>query len=104
MHGFSLPHFGFLLVVACGGRLLWHDNVEGVVGNRKILWGLCYDLPVYVYGQVRVRLEPDPGSSEVVYAVCFDEISALEVPGSPYEVPMPAQVYGIDVEDLIIYA
>src|SRR5215210_1246173 len=63
-----------------------------------------HHLPVYVDREIRARLEPYPRGPEVVYAVCFDEVPALEVSGCPDEVPVPPQVYGVDVEGFVVYA
>src|SRR5918997_1414533 len=38
------------------------------------------------------------------HALHLDEVAALEVPGDPDEVPMPAEVDGVDVEELVVYA
>src|SRR5215211_7885550 len=39
-----------------------------------------------------------------MHALHFDEVPALEVSGDPDEVPMPAEVYSVDVEGPVVYA
>src|SRR5215217_81457 len=90
-------------VVTRGVGLLRHQHVEGVLDHREVLRGSRHHFPVYVDRELGVRLDLDARGPEVVNALHPEEVSALEVSGDPDEVPMPAEIYGVDVEELVVY-
>src|SRR5215203_2864255 len=92
-----------LLVVTRGVGLLRHQYMEGVLDHREVLRGSRHHFPVYVDRELGVRLDLDARGPEVVHALHFDEVPALEVSSDPDEVPMPAEIYGVDVEELVVY-
>ena len=91
-------------VLAGGGRLVGHDDPQGVVIHREILRGARHDFAVYVDRELRLRLEPHPLGPVVVHAFQLDEVPALEVASDPEQGPGPAQLYGQDVEPAVVYA
>src|SRR5215208_7848999 len=93
-----------VVVVTGGGRVLRHEHVEGVLGHGEVLRGSRHNFPIYVDGEVGLRLQPYPRGPEVVHTVGLDEVPAPEVTDGSDEVPPPSQVYGVDVERLVVYA
>src|SRR5215203_5676113 len=92
-----------LLVVTRGVGLLRYQYMEGVLDHREVLRGSRHHFPVYVDRELGVRLDLDTRGPEVVNALHFDEVPALEVSSDPDEVPMPAEIYGVDVEEVVVY-
>src|SRR5215217_6241978 len=90
-------------VVTRGVGLLRHQHVEGVLDHREVLRGSRHHFPVYVDRELGIRLDPDARGPKVVNAFHPDEIPALEVSSDPDEVPPPAEIYGVDVEELVVY-
>src|SRR5215213_8016864 len=100
----SAPVAALLVVVVTRGvGLLRHQHVQGVLDHREVLRGPRHHFPVYVDRKLGVRLDLDARGPEVVNALHFDEVPALEVSSDPDEVPMPAEIYGVDVEELVVY-
>src|SRR5215212_9917155 len=97
--GAALP----VVVVTRGVGLLRHQHVQGVLDHREVLRGPRHHFPVYVDREFRVRLDLDARGPEVANAFHPDEIPALEVSSDPDEVPPPAEIYGVDVEELVVY-
>src|SRR5215211_208970 len=100
----SAPVAALLVVVVTRGvGLLRHQHVQGVLDHREVLRGPRHHFPIYVDREFRVRLDLDARGPEVANAFHPDEIPALEVSSDPDEVPPPAEIYGVDVEELVVY-
>src|ERR671910_645649 len=92
-----------LLVVTRGVGLLRHQYMEGVLDHGEVLRGSRHHFPVYIDCELRVSLDLNARGPEVVNALHPDEVPAFEVSSDPDEVPMPAEIYGVDVEELVVY-
>src|SRR5829696_8410387 len=91
-------------ILAGGGGLRRHEHLEGVMGYGEILRGARHHFSVYVDREIRPRLEAHPPGPVVVHALHPDEVTALEIAGDPDQVPVPAHLYGVDIEAAVVYA
>ena len=72
------------------------------MGNGEGLRGVGYQLAVHVYGELGVGLQAHRRGPVLVDGLVADKIPALHVAGHPDQVPMPPELYGVDVEEAVV--